>query len=283
MTDDVHVPIAQDTTHLRRTARALTGCWSAATTLCAFATDVLLTANTGRSAAATPVELYGALSDIWNSPTGHCIEKAALKNQHLLGPEQRRVAGMPRRAREAFLLTTLAGLSIRDAASAMRLTEAEARFHLQAAEAATSDADRARVLIIEDEVLIARDLERIVQKLGHFVVGRARSRAAALERLPTARPTLVLADMQLIDGGSGVDAANDIIDVVGDIPIIFVTAFPGSLICARRPGPTFLVNKPYKPTEVRSAITQVLYFGVKSTRAVEQSSVDGPPLVCFTA
>lgn len=281
MTHD-HVPTAHDTTYLRRYARALTGCWSAATTLCSFAVDAMQAANPVRSTGATPPELYRALSEIWNSPTGHCIEKTALKNQHLLGPEQRRVAAMPRREREVFLLTTLAALSIRDAAKATSLTEAEARFHLQAADAATSDADRARVLIIEDEVLIARDLERIVQKLGHIVVGKARSRAAALDCLPSARPTLVLADMQLIDGGSGVDAANDIIDLVGNIPIIFVTAYPGSLIGAHRPEPTFLVNKPFTPTDVRSAITQVLYFGVKSARAVEQSNVDGPPLVCFT-
>ncbi len=174
------------------------------------------------------------------------------------------------------------GFTPRVAATIVDICEAEILSLVDLAKAEAGPQDAARVFIIEDEFLIARDLELIVQGLGHGVVGRARSRGAARELIPSRLPDLILADIQLADDSSGIDAVNDILREVGGVPVIFITAFPARLICAHRPAPTFLVGKPYDPAEVRSAITQVLYFGAKSSVSApfaEESA--GPPLVRF--
>ena len=63
------------------------------------------------------------------------------------------------------------------------------------------------VVIIEDEPLIALDLERLVTTLGHRVVKIARTERQAIEAVKRARPGLILADIQLADGSSGLEAA----------------------------------------------------------------------------
>jgi CheY-like chemotaxis protein len=84
---------------------------------------------------------------------------------------------------------------------------------------------------------------------------RAEARAAAAR----ARPGLVLADIQLADGSSGVDAVWDILGEI-DVPAIFITAFPERLLTGERPEPTFLITKPFRPETVKAAIGQALFF-----------------------
>lgn len=79
------------------------------------------------------------------------------------------------------------------------------------------------------------------------------------------RPGLVLADIQLADGSSGLDAVDDILGL-GDVPVIFITAYPERLLTGNRPEPTYLVTKPFQEATVRAAISQALFF--KSSRPV---------------
>jgi len=69
----------------------------------------------------------------------------------------------------------------------------------------------------------------------------------------------VLADIQLADGSSGIDAVKDILDQVS-VPVIFITAFPERLLTGERPEPTFLITKPFQPNAIRAAISQALFF-----------------------
>ncbi|MBU2381500.1 MAG: response regulator, partial [Alphaproteobacteria bacterium] len=73
------------------------------------------------------------------------------------------------------------------------------------------------------------------------------------------RPGLVLADIQLADGSSGIDAVKDILKRF-DVPVIFITAFPERLLTGERPEPTFLITKPFQPETVKAAISQALFF-----------------------
>ena len=70
---------------------------------------------------------------------------------------------------------------------------------------------------------------------------------------------LVLADIQLADGSSGIDAVKDILKRV-DVPVIFITAFPERLLTGERPEPTFLITKPFQPETVKAAISQAMFF-----------------------
>jgi CheY-like chemotaxis protein len=115
------------------------------------------------------------------------------------------------------------------------------------------------VLIIEDEPMIAMDLEAIVQGLGHRVTGVARTHAEAVRAVDHHKPGLVLADIQLADGSSGLDAVNEMLGSF-TVPVIFITAYPDRLLTGERPEPAFLITKPYQPDTVKAIVSQALFF-----------------------
>ncbi len=115
------------------------------------------------------------------------------------------------------------------------------------------------VLIIEDEALIALDLEALVENLGHKVIGIARTRSEAVTIARMNAPGLILADIQLADGSSGLDAVNDLLNTF-EVPVIFVTAYPERFLTGERPEPAFLVSKPYQHATVSALVSQALFF-----------------------
>jgi CheY-like chemotaxis protein len=118
------------------------------------------------------------------------------------------------------------------------------------------------VVIIEDEPLIALDLVQVVNDLGHRVVRVARTAEQAIEATRSLKPGLVLADIHLADGSSGLDAVNEILRTIS-LPVVFVTAFPQRLLTGTRPEPTFLVTKPFQPQNVKAVISQALFFDIR--------------------
>ena len=121
------------------------------------------------------------------------------------------------------------------------------------------------VLIIEDEPIIALDIESMVRELGHEVTGVARTHREAVEMVKARPPGLVLADIQLADGSSGLEAVNEILTTL-DTPVIFITAFPERLLTGEKPEPAFLVTKPFRPETVKATISQALFFDRKAGR-----------------
>src|SRR5262249_61547826 len=118
---------------------------------------------------------------------------------------------------------------------------------------------KARILIIEDETVIAMDLSDIVTGIGHEVCAVETTASGAVEAADRERPDLVLADIQLADGSSGIDAVKEILSSF-DVPVIFITAFPDRLLTGERPEPTFLITKPHSQDMVRAAVSQALFF-----------------------
>ena len=105
------------------------------------------------------------------------------------------------------------------------------------------------VLIIEDETFIAMDLESLVENLGHNVIGVARTHAEAVEMAKDRKPGLILADIQLADGSSGLDAVNELLRMF-EVPVVFITAYPERFLTGERPEPAFLIPKPFQPAMV---------------------------------
>jgi CheY-like chemotaxis protein len=157
------------------------------------------------------------------------------------------------------LLTTLEDFSPAEAAEIMGLTTAEIMQLVEAAVAEIEAEQKTSVLVIEDEPLIAMQLEDLVTRLGHTLCGTAATRTQAREVMGQARPGLVLADIQLADGSSGLDAVDDIL-ALASVPVIFITAYPERLLTGDRPEPTYLVTKPFQEATVRAAISQALFF-----------------------
>ena len=163
------------------------------------------------------------------------------------------------RARQAFLLVAVEGFSNEEAAEVLEVSEDEFGELLSEASAEISRQVATDVLIIEDEPLIAMDIEQMVESLGHRVVGTARTHQEATAMFKAARPRMILADIQLADGSSGIDAVNEILKT-SSVPVIFITAFPERLLTGERPEPAFLVTKPFNPDMVKALISQALFF-----------------------
>ena len=159
--------------------------------------------------------------------------------------------------RQALLLTAVEGFSLAEAAVILEISEDAVSCSLEDAKATISDMLKSQILIIEDETVIAMHIQAIITESGHEALGIARTHREAVSMANALKPELVLADISLADGSSGIDAARDILDNF-DVPIIFVTAFPERLLTGERPEPTFLITKPFEPVMLSATIAQAL-------------------------
>ncbi|GAB0112916.1 response regulator [Acidisoma sp. C75] len=251
--------IAAHLPYLRRFARALTGSQAAGDAYAAAALEAVslepdaLPADLDLNAA-----LYKVLLTIWGSVPAN--------RRHLSPASEERGPGLPRDIDEitplprvCFLLHTMEGFSSDIVARLVDRPVAEARRLIDEAEREIAAQIHADVLIIEDETIISMDLEALVEDLGHHVVGIARTRNEAMALARASRPGLIMADIQLADGSSGLDAVTDIL-AGAEVPVVFITAYPQRLLTGERPEPSFLITKPFQHEVVKAVISQALYF-----------------------
>jgi DNA-directed RNA polymerase specialized sigma24 family protein/CheY-like chemotaxis protein len=246
---------------LRRYARALTGSQSTGD---AFVKATLEAALADRDLADSlkggRVPLYAAFNKLWSSAylevgaddsdVGGLHETAAQDQLKRITPLNR----------QALLLTTVEDFTETEAAQIMDVDEDGIGKLVQEAIEEIDRENSTSVLIIEDEPLISMQLEDLVRSLGHEICGTAATRRQAQNAVAEKMPGLVLADIQLADGSSGLDAVDDILSM-GSVPVIFITAYPERLLTGDRPEPTYLITKPFQESTVRAAISQALFFG----------------------
>ena len=252
--------VAANLPYLRRYARALTGSQSTGDafvreTLEAALLDEDLRQMIGEGRA----ELYHVFNKVWASgfvDTG-APERGGGGHE---AAAQERLSHITPLNRQALLLTTLEDFTIDETAFVMDKEPSEVEALVQQAIAEIDRESATSVLIIEDEPLISMQLEDLVRSLGHEVCGMAATRTQAREIAAERTPGLVLADIQLADGSSGLDAVDDIL-AIESVPVIFITAYPERLLTGDRPEPTYLVTKPFQESTVRAAISQALFFG----------------------
>src|SRR3979411_2236875 len=242
--------------YLRRYARALTGSQTSGDAYVAATLEALIKEPSLLGEGSQPkVALFRVFSSIWNSLAVNGAKEPAGTGV----PAERRISQLTPRPRQAFLLVSLEGFSDDDAAEvlgeevqALRSLVEEAGREL-AAEIATD------VLIIEDETFIALDLESLVESLGHRVLGVARTHKEAVDLAQAKRPGIILADIQLADGSSGLDAVNELLSSF-QVPVVFITAYPERFLTGERPEPAFLISKPFQPAMVSAVASQALFF-----------------------
>ena len=251
--------LAERLPFLRRYARALTGSQHSGD---AYVRELLEAALQDEDLRAElvlgRVQLYRAFTRIWSN--AH-VELAC--GGDVAAPEagaNSRLDRIPPEHRQALLLTTLEDFSEAEAAEVLDLQPEEVTALVIRAVEEIEAESACSVLIIEDEPLIAMQLEELVTDLGHTVAATATTRTAATEAFARLRPTLVLADIQLADASSGIDAVEDILAMTS-VPVIFITAYPERLLTGERPEPTYLVTKPFQEETVRATISQALFFG----------------------
>ncbi|MCO6184674.1 response regulator [Rhizobium sp. L1K21] len=177
-----------------------------------------------------------------------------------------RLSELPKKERVAFLLVAVESFSAEEAAEILDTSAQNFSKLIEEAARQISGQVTTDIMIIEDEPLIALDIEQMVEDLGHKVTGVARTHSEAVKLFNETAPKMILADIQLADGSSGIDAVNEIL-TTDDVPVIFITAFPERLLTGERPEPAFLVTKPFNPDMVKALISQALFFNERRVEA----------------
>ena len=248
--------------YLRRYARALTGDQSTGDRYAAATLEALLAdRSVFDQGMSHKVALFHAFHQIWSS----LGEPVATEES---GPARRAQAHLKRltpNTREALLLSTIEDFSREEIALVMGRELSEIDHLLQISAREMEQAITGKIMVIEDEAIIALDLQTIIAEMGHGITGVAATHRDAVRLAARERPDLILSDIQLADGSSGIDAVNEILSVAKDIPVVFITAFPERLLTGERPEPAFVITKPYSEEQIRSAISQAMFFSSTET------------------
>jgi DNA-directed RNA polymerase specialized sigma24 family protein len=239
--------IAPELPYLRRYARSLTGSQALGDASVREMLEALLEAPGEFNADNPPrVELYRIFHHLMHRDLADPAGDGETPSDHL-----------DMMGRQALLLSAVEGFSLSEVSLILNTPGDEIETRINDARARIAQMIRSKVLIIEDEAIIALHIRSIVSAEGHEILGIARTRGEAVEMTRRLRPELILADISLADGSSGIDAANDILADF-DVPIIFVTAFPERLLTGERPEPTYLITKPFEPVMLNATIAQAL-------------------------
>jgi DNA-directed RNA polymerase specialized sigma24 family protein/CheY-like chemotaxis protein len=258
---------------LRRYARAVTGSQTTGDDLVARVLEGLVAQpQMIQAEQSAKIGLYRQFLRLANKEGGSNAAAA----EELQTIADKRLGRLSPKPRQAYLLRALEGFTAEESAYALDTSVQELGELVERANREMIGQVATDVLIIEDEPMIALDLKDIMTSLGHRVTAIARTHREALDALGDGDIGLVLADIQLADGSSGIEAVNDILNTIG-VPIVFITAFPERLLTGERPEPTFLITKPFQPENIKAITSQALFFDLKARRrdALAQRNLGG--------
>ncbi len=258
--------VASELPYLRRFSRALSGSQESGDAYVGSTLEALIADSTLFDLTLPArVALYKVFLKVWNSmPINQEIDEGAAEDA--AAGIDRRIEMITPKPRQAFLLIAVEGFKPTEAAQILDINEQDVMGLIDSAGSEIAAQIATEILIIEDEPLIALDLEQLVTDIGHRVSEVARTHGEAVAAVKRRTPGLVLADIQLADGSSGLEAVNEILDEI-DVPVIFITAYPERLLTGERPEPTFLITKPFQPEMVKAMISQALFFEQSAGRS----------------
>lgn len=239
--------LAPELPYLRRYARAVAGSQQLGDAAVRETLEAILEASEEfRTDIPVRLELYSIFHRLWHPAHGamHGNRPTAL-----LRPEER----------YALLLTSVEDFTPDEAARILGTSEQAVQAAAGRARETIIQGLTARVLIIEDEPIIALHIKEVVEEVGNSVCNIARTRDEAVRMASQTRPELVLADINLADGSSGIHAVQDILAKM-NVPVVFVTSFPERLLTGQRPEPTYLITKPFEESTLIATIGQALMF-----------------------
>ncbi len=217
------------------------------------------------------IGIYRAFVRVWNTVNVNAIATQDQRDADAALTD-RRIEAITPRPRQAFLLVAVEGFSRDDAAAILEVSSKDLTELIDEAGREIGAQVATDILIIEDEPIIAMDLETLVEGLGHKVSYIARTHKEAVSAVNKNRPGMILADIQLADGSSGLEAVNEILGSF-QVPVIFITAYPERLLTGVRPEPTFLIAKPFQPDTLKATISQALFFGTIAAKPALQGKV----------
>ena len=238
---------------LRRYARALTGATDLGDDLVTRSVEVAMMAPSHfRVAEGSRAALYALLHLLFD-------DEGAGRPVTSPHPIERALAQLAETDRRLYLLITLEGLGLTEAAQLLEVPPGEAAERLSRAREGVRSALTQRVMVVEDNPLLAMEIGSLVADMGHVVCGTASNEREAMELLESERPTLALVDVRLADGDSGVEIARHCRQTRA-LRTIFVTAFDGDLeeMDARHLGQ--IVRKPFTNEAIKAAISRAVFM-----------------------
>jgi CheY-like chemotaxis protein len=259
-----HIPF------LRRFARALVGTQAGGDSYVVATLETILAEPGCLDAGLNPkVALYKLFLREWRSvPANNHVDFAIVGDE---ASAVRNLAAISVEPRIAFLLYAVESFTPNEIAQTLECSEQEALELIDRSGREISAQIRTSVLIVEDEPLIALDIQTLVEQLGHEVTTVARTHEEAVRAALKRRPGLILSDIQLADGSSGLEAVNEILGSQ-EVPVIFITGFPELFLTGQAPEPAFLITKPFTADSVKAVISQAVFFDRKSKGATAKAA-----------
>ncbi len=259
--------VVQHLPYLRRYARALTGSQVAGDAYVAATLETLVNEpeTLGRSTN-VKADLFRVFTRIWNSLS---VNGQTEQAQHDL-PAEVRLGQITPLPRQAFLLSCLEGFSEEDAATILGVDVSEVRDLVDEAGRELAADMATEILIIEDEPLIAMDLEALVEgwaTTSPVSPGPDRGGQARLEQAPRPDPRRHPARRRFVGPRRGQRLLKSF-----EVPVIFITAYPERFLTGERPEPAFLIAKPFQPANVSAVISQALFFQQSARRREARAS-----------
>lgn len=122
-----------------------------------------------------------------------------------------------------------------------------------------------RILVIEDEQIVARDLQNLLKRLGHVPLGPVSNGRDAIQMAAETLPDLILMDVQLDGPMSGLEASIEIVEH-RPVPIVYITAYPGTFIrnSSAMVSPFLCAAKPFSASDLEAIIESAL--GISTAR-----------------
>jgi DNA-binding NarL/FixJ family response regulator len=119
----------------------------------------------------------------------------------------------------------------------------------------------ARILIVEDEPILAADIEQLLQAMGHTVVAMADNGGDAIRLAAEAAPEVILMDINIRGPLNGIETARRLRDSGKDVPVIFLTSYSdaGTVERAREAEPSGYLLKPFEEPLIRITVEMALY------------------------
>lgn len=130
---------------------------------------------------------------------------------------------------------------------------------------------KVKILVVEDESIVSKDIQHSLKRLGYSVCGSASSADKAIELVEEHNPDVVLMDIMLKGDMNGIEAA-EIIKRNHRIPVIFLTAYADevTLSKAKITEPYGYIIKPFKEIDLHTSIEMALYKHKKETEVEKE-------------
>jgi DNA-directed RNA polymerase specialized sigma24 family protein/CheY-like chemotaxis protein len=244
--------------YLRRHARLLTGSQELGDEFVRLCLELVVAEPEWLEGDNLRVQLFRAFHAAWTRVHETIADATTMGEVELVERVRQGLAGLPGAERRTLALIVVEEFTYEETAYILGMSVDEVRRSVSKARSELLSRVSVSVLIIEDEQIVASDIARIVEDMGHRVAGMAAHQAQSVSLAEELKPGLVLADIRLEDDGDGIAAAQHILEAY-EVPIVFVTGYPERLLTGSGGlEPAFVVAKPFDAEALKVTIAHAL-------------------------